>query len=82
MLDTLALASRQWPRNLYAYYLARLLLFMLSQIAKGYVHVNQDTLKDFERCLRVAREAINDGKSVVVSLSPLHSYWPYCFLGG
>eukprot|EP00026_Physarum_polycephalum_P016046 Phypoly_transcript_16877.p1 GENE.Phypoly_transcript_16877~~Phypoly_transcript_16877.p1 ORF type:complete len:253 (+),score=47.28 Phypoly_transcript_16877:24-782(+) len=48
-------------------------------IAKGYVHVNQDTLKDFERCLKVAREAINDGKSVVVdNTNPsLHHRKPY-----
>ncbi len=35
-------------------------------VPKGYVHVNRDTLKTQEKCLKVAREAIDQGKSVVV----------------
>jgi len=35
-------------------------------VPKGYVHVNQDTLKTFEKCLKVAKEAINNNQSVVV----------------
>eukprot|EP00026_Physarum_polycephalum_P007454 Phypoly_transcript_07514.p1 GENE.Phypoly_transcript_07514~~Phypoly_transcript_07514.p1 ORF type:complete len:353 (+),score=73.02 Phypoly_transcript_07514:542-1600(+) len=35
-------------------------------IPKGYVHVNRDTLKTPAKCLKVAEDAISDGKSVVV----------------
>lgn len=31
-----------------------------------YVHVNRDTLKDVKKCVRVAREALSQGKCVVV----------------
>lgn len=33
---------------------------------KGYVWINQDTLHTFSRCVRLTREALNAGKSVVV----------------
>ena len=32
----------------------------------GYTHVNQDTLGNRDKCVRAAREALEDGKSVVV----------------
>ncbi|OCH95217.1 PNK3P-domain-containing protein [Obba rivulosa] len=32
----------------------------------GYVHVNQDTLKTREKCVRAAKEALQEGKAVVV----------------
>jgi bifunctional polynucleotide phosphatase/kinase len=35
-------------------------------VPKGYVHVNQDTLKTKEKCLAAVREALKQGKSVVV----------------
>ena len=35
-------------------------------VANGYVHVNRDTLKTPAKCLRVMREALAAGKSVVV----------------
>jgi hypothetical protein len=35
-------------------------------IPKGYVHVNRDTLKTADKCLKVCRESLKDGKSVVV----------------
>lgn len=35
-------------------------------VPAGYVHVNRDTLKTKEKCLKVASAAVNDGKSVVV----------------
>jgi len=35
-------------------------------VPAGYVHVNQDTLKTKERCIKAAREAMESGKSVVV----------------
>jgi len=35
-------------------------------VPHGYVHVNQDTLKTKEKCIKAAREAANNGKSVVV----------------
>jgi len=35
-------------------------------VPNGYVHVNRDTLKTPEKCLKTAREAVNSGKSVVV----------------
>lgn len=33
---------------------------------KGYVWINQDTLHTFTRCIRLTREALNAGKSVVI----------------
>lgn len=35
-------------------------------VPAGYVHVNQDTLKTKDKCLKVAREAVESGKSVVI----------------
>lgn len=35
-------------------------------VPKGYVHVNQDTLKTAAKCLKVCREALEEGKSVVI----------------
>eukprot|EP00698_Gefionella_okellyi_P019877 TRINITY_DN615_c0_g1_i2.p1 TRINITY_DN615_c0_g1~~TRINITY_DN615_c0_g1_i2.p1 ORF type:complete len:351 (+),score=72.21 TRINITY_DN615_c0_g1_i2:225-1277(+) len=35
-------------------------------VAKGYVHVNQDTLKTKEKCVKAASDAISAGKSVVI----------------
>lgn len=35
-------------------------------IPKGYVHINQDTLKTKDKCIKAAREALNNGKSVVI----------------
>jgi len=35
-------------------------------IPKGYVHVNRDTLKDQNKCLNATKEALSQGKSVVV----------------
>jgi len=35
-------------------------------VPNGYIHVNQDTLKTKEKCLKAAREAIENGKSVVI----------------
>jgi len=32
----------------------------------GYVHVNQDTLKRKEKCIATAKEAVEEGKSVVI----------------
>jgi bifunctional polynucleotide phosphatase/kinase len=32
----------------------------------GYVHINQDTLKRREKCVKLARESIKEGKSCVV----------------
>lgn len=32
----------------------------------GYVHVNQDTLKTRDKCVKAAEHALADGKSVVV----------------
>lgn len=32
----------------------------------NYVHVNRDTLKTPAKCLQVAREALQSGKSVVI----------------
>lgn len=32
----------------------------------GYVHINQDTLKTKEKCLKVASNALSEGKSVVI----------------
>jgi bifunctional polynucleotide phosphatase/kinase len=35
-------------------------------VPNGYVHVNQDTLKTKEKCIKAARIAVEEGKSVVV----------------
>jgi bifunctional polynucleotide phosphatase/kinase len=35
-------------------------------VSKGYVHVNRDTLKTKEKCVKVAKEAVDGGKSVVI----------------
>jgi len=35
-------------------------------LSHGYVHVNQDTLKTKEKCIKVALESVENGKSVVV----------------
>jgi bifunctional polynucleotide phosphatase/kinase len=35
-------------------------------IPKGYVHVNQDTLKSKDKCLSATKKALEEGKSVVV----------------
>jgi len=35
-------------------------------IPKGYVHVNRDTLKTKEKCIKVAKQALDEGSSVVV----------------
>jgi bifunctional polynucleotide phosphatase/kinase len=35
-------------------------------IPHGYVHINQDTLKSKDKCLKLCREALELGKSVVV----------------
>lgn len=35
-------------------------------VPAGYVHVNQDTLKTKDKCVKVCREALEAGKSVVV----------------
>jgi len=35
-------------------------------VPKGYFHVNQDTLKTKEKCLQATKEALEEGKSVVV----------------
>jgi len=35
-------------------------------VPSGYIHVNQDTLKTKEKCIKAAREAIGNGKSVVI----------------
>jgi len=35
-------------------------------VPKGYVHVNQDTMKTKEKCIKAAREAVASGKSVVI----------------
>lgn len=32
----------------------------------GYVHVNQDTLKTRDKCVKAAEQALADGQSVVV----------------
>lgn len=35
----------------------------------GYVHVNQDTLKTREKCVKYARQQLEDGRSVVIGIS-------------
>jgi len=35
-------------------------------VAKGYVHVNRDTLKTMEKCIKQTEQELRDGKSVVV----------------
>ncbi|OAD78705.1 hypothetical protein PHYBLDRAFT_107877, partial [Phycomyces blakesleeanus NRRL 1555(-)] len=35
-------------------------------VPKGYIYVNQDTLKTRNKCVAVAKEAIEEGKSVVI----------------
>jgi bifunctional polynucleotide phosphatase/kinase len=35
-------------------------------VPAGYTHVNRDTLKTPQKCLKAAEEALADGKSVVV----------------
>ena len=35
-------------------------------VPANYVHVNQDTLKTRDKCVKVAKEAIESGKSVVI----------------
>ncbi len=35
-------------------------------VPHGYVHVNQDTLKTKEKCIKVAREAAYNGQSIVI----------------
>ncbi|KAJ3023950.1 UNVERIFIED_CONTAM: hypothetical protein HDU68_008392 [Siphonaria sp. JEL0065] len=35
-------------------------------LTKGYIHVNQDTLKDRKKCLEVTRTSLQSGKSVIV----------------
>jgi len=35
-------------------------------VPAGYVHVNRDTLKTQDKCIKAAREAVEDGKSVVI----------------
>lgn len=42
----------------------------------GYVHVNQDTLKTRDKCVKAAEQALADGKSVVVGVHPQHRLRP------
>jgi len=35
-------------------------------VPKGYVHVNQDTMKTKEKCIKAAKEAVASGKCVVI----------------
>lgn len=38
----------------------------------GYVHVNQDTLKTRDKCVKAADQALADGQSVVVGVPSHH----------
>jgi len=35
-------------------------------VPHGYVHVNQDTFKTKEKCIKIARESVESGKSVII----------------
>jgi bifunctional polynucleotide phosphatase/kinase len=35
-------------------------------VSKGYVHINQDTLKTKAKCIKATEEALKNGKSVIV----------------
>ena len=37
----------------------------------GYVHVNQDTLKTRDKCVKATEQALKDGRSVVVGSSAI-----------
>lgn len=38
-------------------------------VSRGYAHVNQDTLGTKAKCIKAAKQALDEGKSVIVSLS-------------
>lgn len=40
----------------------------------GYIHINQDTLKSRDKCIKAAEEASKSGKSCVIGLSE-HPYF-------
>lgn len=45
---------------------------------KGYVHVNQDTLKSVSKCLALVRESVKKGKSCVVGeINSMKSFVPF-----
>jgi bifunctional polynucleotide phosphatase/kinase len=37
----------------------------------GYVHINQDTLRTRDKCVKAAREVLREGKSCVIGEPPL-----------
>lgn len=45
----------------------------------GYIHINQDTLKTRDKCVKALKEGLADGKSCVIGINPFSSA-SYIFL--